>query len=57
MLFSKLDKVTKKKLRNEIVGVASDPVQWRVTKQAFAKGNPNIEKFLKIATYQPKESW
>lgn len=57
MLFSKLDKVTKKKLRDEIVGVTSDPVRWRVTKQEYAKGNKNIEMFLKITTYQPKESW
>lgn len=50
-LIKKFHKITSKTVRKEIANLTVEPVVWRVTRAAFAKGNGNVLKFLREAQY------
>ena len=56
-LFEKFPNITSVAVKKEIIGLTSDPVLWRVTRNDFAKKNPNVLKFLKDKNYKPTNKW
>lgn len=56
-LIKKMPLITNKIVRKEIACLTTDPVNWRVSRVAFAKGNPKVLQLLQNDSYRPTSQW